>query len=82
MDSKYIHDLLDKERRLYSNSKTEFSKRIGITKSRYNALMKTLFANKVNGGATFNTISPILEKLGYEIKILKKDQKKTKKKSD
>lgn len=71
MNSKKIHDILDKERRLYSNSKTEFSKMIGISKSRFNNLMNTLLENKVNGGVAFNTIAPILEKLGYEIKISK-----------
>lgn len=73
MDSKKVYNILDKERRLFSNSKTEFAQKIGISKSRLDTLMKTLLENKKNGGVAFNTIIPILKKLGYEIRIVKKE---------
>ena len=79
MDSKKLYTILDKERRLYSTPKTEFSQMIGISKSRFNTLMNTLYENKTNGGVAFNTVAPILKKLGYEIKIskVKKNQIKS-----
>lgn len=74
MRSKEIFILLDTEIRLHYNSRAEFARKIGVSRSRLQTIMDKLENAKNDNnkkGLSFNTLSNILEKAGYRIKIEK-----------
>ena len=74
-NQKDILIILDKEIEKNYPSKAEFARKVGITRARLQTVLKKLENN--NGednknSLTFNTLSNILSKAGYQIKIVKK----------
>lgn len=70
MDTLKIFKVLDKDVRLNYKSKAQFAEKLGVTRQRLNQIFYMLEANKK--GNSFNLIADLLEKAGYEIKIIKK----------
>lgn len=69
MNTENVYEILDNEIRLKYNSRAEFGRKVGMTRQGVKAFMDILKNN--NSGNSFNKISRILEKAGYEIEIKK-----------
>lgn len=73
MNCKEVFKIIDNERRINYKNRSEMSEKIGFTNPQgYHIFMKRLEANK--NGSHFNKVCKILEKLGYEIVIKKKEE--------
>ncbi len=70
MNAKILYKFIDEERRLRYDSRTNLANELGLTRQKYNAFMNTLKRNTPNGH--FNKICYYLNKMGYELKIVKK----------
>ncbi|MEJ6467798.1 MULTISPECIES: hypothetical protein [Fusobacterium] len=70
MDTLKVFKILDKDVRLNYNSKSEFALKLGISRQRLNHIFNMLETNKKRN--SFNLIAELLQKAGYEIKIIKK----------
>lgn len=70
MQGKEIYKILDRERRLKFDSQAEAARKIGITKESFCTFMQNLKNNK---GVTLKTLNKLLDGLGYEMIIRKKE---------
>ena len=69
MNTESVYKILDKDIRLNYNSRAEFGRKVGMTRQAVKVFMDILKNN--NSGNSFNKISRVLEKAGYEIEIKK-----------
>lgn len=70
MNTRKVFDILDRDIRLNYNSKAEFARKVEIPKQSLNTFLKCLELSKERN--IFNRTCKILEKAGYEIKIIRK----------
>ncbi|WP_294666147.1 hypothetical protein [uncultured Fusobacterium sp.] len=67
-----IFEIIDRDIRLNYKSKSEFARKIKVSRSRLDTILKTMQQkDNLCRGIAFNTLSDILEKAGYKIKIEK-----------
>lgn len=70
MNAKILYKFIDEERRLNYDSQSNLASKLGMTRQKYHTFMKNLKKNTPNGH--FNKICYYLNKMGYELKIVKK----------
>lgn len=72
LKSSDIFEIIDKDIRLNYNSKSEFARKINVSRSRLDTILKTMQQeDHTCRGIAFNTLSGVLEKAGYKIRIEK-----------
>lgn len=72
-NQKDISKIINNEIETNYSSKAEFARKVGITRARLQTVLKKLESNNGDNksSVTFNTLSNILKKAGYQIKIEK-----------
>lgn len=70
MDSKTLYNFIDKHRKIKYDTKTKIANQMNMKKQVYDNYMKRLKAN--NPAHPFNRVCYYLDKLGYDLKIIKK----------
>ena len=72
MKIKEIYEMLDEDIRLNYRTKVKFAQKVGVSRSRLDAIFRCMKTDTKARGVAYNTLHDLLDKAGYEIKIIKK----------